>query len=374
MSMLLLNKEVVNYYKELKGIKYDSDLLRKIGIELGYNFNVIEAFIKSQKGNFSKIVKGIRTINKEYIIPLEKIFGVPIAKLVEPDAYTFLINKDNIPYLKGIKYYAYMDDMDLYKDELLKITDVRGNPIICNPDEFGKTFLDYVVEYNSVNAIKFLYETFQIKLKWYHNFFYINDKKCFNITLCNSIPLAKMIANMNDDKLFFNIYDTYNMFVTNGHYGGKSGVYEQDEFLKIILDNEHLFKDIFRRREYLHICTNLERRSKNLESYTINTINPIIIGCLRYAINNLEKYKDQAIRILDFAIMHNKKIIDKLGDSDYYIMNDLGGIFSRDENLIDLLIYCNSNCYDIVVKQLIEKLPKNENGCFNYYKYKNMNS
>ena len=120
-----------------------------------------------------------------------------------------------------------------------------------------------------------------------------------------------MIANMNDDKLFFNIYDTYNMFVTNGHYGGKSGVYEQDEFLKIILDNEHLFKDIFRRREYLHICTNLERRSKNLESYTINTINPIIIGCLRYAINNLEKYKDQAIRILDFAIMHNKKIIDK---------------------------------------------------------------
>lgn len=374
MSMLLLNKEVVNYYKELKGIKYDSDLLRKIGIELGYNFNVIEAFVKSQKGNFSKIVKGIRTINKEYIIPLEKIFGVPIAKLVEPDAYTFLINKDNIPYLKGIKYYAYMDDMDLYKDELLKITDVRGTPIICNSDEFGKTFLDYVVEYNSINAIKFLYETFQIKLKWYNNFFYINDKKYFNITLCNSIPLTKMIANMNDDKLFFNIYDTYNMFVTNGHYGGKSGVYEQDEFLKIILDNEHLFKDIFRRREYLHICTNLERRSKNLESYTINTINPIIIGCLRYAINNLEKYKDQAIRILDFAIMHNKKIIDKLGDSDYYIMNDLGGIFSRDENLIDLLIYCNSNCSDIIVKQLIEKLPKNENGCFNYYKYKNMNS
>lgn len=374
MSMLLLNKEVVNYYKELKGIKYDSDLLRKIGIELGYNFNVIETFVKSQKGNFSKIVKGIRTINKEYIIPLEKIFGVPIAKLVEPDAYTFLINKDNIPYLKGIKYYAYMDDMDLYKDELLKIADVRGNPIICNPDEFGKTFLDYVVEYNSVNAIKFLYETFQIKLKWYHNFFYINDKKYLNNTLCNSIPLTKMIANMNDDKLFFNIYDTYNMFVTNGHYGGKSGVYEQDEFLKIILDNEHLFKDIFRRREYLHICTNLERRSKNLESYTINMINPIIIGCLRYAINNLEKYKDQAIRILDFAITHNKKIIDKLGDSDYYIMNDLGGIFSRDENLIDLLIYCNSNCNDIIVKQLIEKLPKNENGCFNYYKYKNMNS
>lgn len=374
MSSLLLNKEVVSYYKTLKGIKYDSDLLRKIGIELGYNFNVIEDFIKSQKGNFSKIIKGKRFIYKEYIIPLEKIFGVPIAKLIEPDAYTYLINKENIPYIKGIKYYAYMDDMNLYVNELSKHTDNTGKLIIFNKDEFGKTFIDYVVEFNSVNAIKYLYNTFKIKLKWYNNYFYVNDKMFIYNNFSNSILFTKMIANLNDGKMFFNIYDTYNMFITNGHYGGKSSLYENDEFLKIILSNECLFNDIFKKREYLHICSNVEKRNKKVDSYTINVINPIIIGCLRYAVDNLDQYKKQAIRILEFAKVHNKTIIDKLDDTDYfYIMNELGGIYSKDGNIIDLLIYCNIDCDDITIKQLIEKLPKNENGCFNYYKYKKLN-
>ena len=57
MSALYLNKEIMNYYKELKKIKYDVELLRKIGLELGYRKDTLENFVLSSKGNFSKILK-----------------------------------------------------------------------------------------------------------------------------------------------------------------------------------------------------------------------------------------------------------------------------------------------------------------------------
>ena len=374
MSNLFLNKEIVSYYKEIKGIKYDADLLKKIGSELGYKSDVLEDFVKSQKGNFSKIIKGTRPLNKDYIVPLEKIFGVPVAKLIEPEAYNYLINKENIPFLKGIKYYAYMDDMDLYYNELSKNTDNQGKSIIFNKDEFGRTFLDYVVEYKSVNAIKYLYETYHLKLKWNDNYFYVNGKRFIDINFCNSVLFARMVADMKDTKLFFDIYDTYNMFVTNGHYGGKGAVYEQDDFLKIILDNENLFNDIFKTKEYLHVCSNIEKRKYKIESYSINIINPIINGCLRCALNNLDKYKKQAMRILNFALTHNKEVIKKLAKDNYfYSMTDLGGL-TREYEIIDLLVYSNEQVTDESVQKLIDKLPKNENGYFNYYKYENMNS
>ena len=132
MSELILNKEVVNYYKSLKGIKYDIDLLKKIGVELNYHDETLYKFISDKKANFSKILNGSRSITKEYIIPLEKIFGVPIAKLTDPDAYNYLINKEDIPYVKGIKYYAYMDNMDLYVYELSKLTDNKTLAIVTN--------------------------------------------------------------------------------------------------------------------------------------------------------------------------------------------------------------------------------------------------
>ena len=67
MSELYLNKEILSYYKELKRIRFDVDLLRKIGMELGYQYDVIEGFVKSHKSNFSKMIKGDRVLNSFYI-------------------------------------------------------------------------------------------------------------------------------------------------------------------------------------------------------------------------------------------------------------------------------------------------------------------
>ena len=62
MNDLYLNKEVVNYYKGLKGIKYDSDLLRKIGKKLNYKDETLENFVNAHKSNFSKMLKGKRKL------------------------------------------------------------------------------------------------------------------------------------------------------------------------------------------------------------------------------------------------------------------------------------------------------------------------
>ena len=256
-----------------------------------------------------------------------------------------------------------MDDMNLYMNELSKQSDASGKPIIFNQDEYGKYFLDYVVEYNSINAIKFLYEcyheTYHLSIKGYNNFFHFNSKTVINVAFQNSVGLTRMIASLNNSKLFFELYDTYCMFITNGHYCGPSGVFEQDDFLEVILDNDHLFNDIFISKEYKYYFSEQTKRKLNKELISVNTINPIINSCLRCALKYLNKYKKQAIKILNFGINHNTNVFSKFDDTaSFYCLNDLGGVLKENDEIIDLLIINNISVEDEEIKKLIENLPK----------------
>ena len=363
MSNLYLKKETIKYYMELKGIRKNIELLKMIGRELNYKDKVFDDFIKTSEGNFSKMINGKRSLNSEYIVPLEKIFGAPIAKIIDSDAYPF-IKKEDVPYSKNSKYYAYKDEMDLYINELDKLCDKNGNQVIFNYDEYGKCFIDYVGEFNSVNGLMYLYKKYNIKLKWYYNSF---DTKP-NITTCvlkNTIALTNLVASLNDAEIFFDIYDTYNMFITNGHYADYQSLFNKKEFSEIILNNDILFNNIFTKKEYKHICSNNEKRNLRLEEYTICTINPIINRCLKYVINNLEKYKNQAKRILKFAIKHNNEVIKRLNIKDrYYPTSDLGGIYDNKGIVQDLLIYYSGENTDEEINQYLKKLPKLDKVCF----------
>lgn len=358
MQGLYVTKEIIDYYMGIQGIRKYSNLLRKIGIELGYKDNVLDDFPKYAKSNFSKVLKGERTLNIDYVVPLEKIFGVPLARMLDSESYKLPMNKEEVPFIKGFKYYAYKDDKNLYEDELSKLHDKQNRSIICNPDEFGKYFLDYVVEYNSVNAIRFIHDKYHIKLKWYHNQFEIQPKGTIYMNFENSIYLARMIVNMNDVDLFNDIYDTYNMFISNGHYGGPSGVFEQEDFLKIILDNKKLFDSIFIKRQYEYKLSKREEEKLHKNKIVINTANPIINGCLRCALNHIDKYKKEAIRLLKYGIENNNEVLTHLNRiNHYYMLNDLGGLIMDGQEIIDLIIICNNNVNDEEVNNLIKKLP-----------------
>ena len=358
-------KNNIDHYMELKGIKMYSHLLVNIAHELGIKGQDAYKFANKEKSNFSKMLKDERPLKYEFIIPLEKIFGVSLARLLDEDAYKLPTEKVNVPFNKGFRYYAYRDDPKLYKEEFNILLAKDGKSILSQSDEFGKTFLDYVVEYRSVNGVRYLYEEYGIKLEGYSNYFkFKKDSGITWINFDNSIAFARLVASMNDAELFNDIYDSYNMFFTLGFYISDYTIFSRSEYLEIMLDNDTLFSSIFEIRSYEYVLGSRAKREKQVDSITFDLINPIINNCLRYALEHLGKYKHRAIDILKFGIKHNTEFINKVDADKYYICNELGGVieFGRGGcfgcDVADIVVYVDMEVNDDETNALIEQLPK----------------
>lgn len=351
-------KSNIDHYMELKGIKMYSQLLIDIAHELGIKGQEAYKFANKEKSNFSKMLKGERPLKYDFIIPLEKIFGISLARLLYENAYKLPVEKENVPFNKGFRYYAYLDDPKLYKNEFDVLLANDGKSILTQTDEFGKTFLDYVVEYHSVNGVRYLHNEYGIKLKWYHNHFeFKKDKGITWIHFENCIEFARLVASMNDVELFNDIYDSYNMFFTNGHYATEDCIFCQGEYLEIILDDDDLFHSIFEIKPYELKLGNCGRRKRQVDSITYYFINPIINNCLRYALNHLEKYKRRAIELLKFGINHNRRIAGEIAFDEYYICDELGGLKRfRDEDCYDIVIFVDVEVNDDEIRSLIKQL------------------
>lgn len=351
-------KSNIDHYMELKGIRKYSHLLIDIARELGMKGQEAYEFADKEKSNFSKMLKGERPLKYDFIIPLEKIFGISLARLLYENAYKLPVEKENVPFNKGFRYYAYLDDPKLYKNEFDVLLANDGKSILTQTDEFGKTFLDYVVEYHSVNGVRYLHNEYGIKLKWYHNHFeFKKDKGITWIHFENCIEFARLVASMNDVELFNDIYDSYNMFFTNGHYATEDCIFCQGEYLEIILDDDDLFHSIFEIKPYELKLGNCGRRKRQVDSITYYFINPIINNCLRYALNHLEKYKRRAIELLKFGINHNRRIAGEIAFDEYYICDELGGLKRfRDEDCYDIVIFVDVEVNDDEIRSLIKQL------------------
>lgn len=353
-------KNNIDHYMEQKGIRMYSHLLVDIAHELGIKGQQAYAFAEREKSNFSKMLKGERPLKYEFIIPLEKIFGVSLARLLDENAFKMPIEKDNVPYNKGFRYYAYLDDPKLYKEEFDLLLAKDGKTIISQTDEFGKTFLDYVVEYRAVNGVRYLHDEYGIKLKWYYNNFNFNKSKGVTwVNFDNAIEFARLVASMDDADLFNDIYDSYNMFFTNGHYGGGNSIFYSTDYLEILLDHDHLFNSMFEIRQYQLEVGAIGKRKKQVDFVTYYSINPIINNCLRHSLQHLDKYKHRAKDILKFAINYNNRIATENVENDCYLCNELGGIKSlRDKDYYNLVVFIDVEINDPEIKELVDHLPK----------------
>lgn len=353
-------KSNIDHYMELKGIRKYTHLLVDIAHELGIKGQDAYDFADKEKSNFSKMLKGERPLKYDFIIPLEKIFGISLARLLYEDAYKLPVEKENVPFNKGFRYYAYLDNPKLYKNEFDVLLANDGKSILTQTDEFGKTFLDYVVEYGSVNGVRYLHDEYGIKLKWYHNHFeFRKDKGITWIHFENCMEFARLVASMNDAELFNDIYDSYNMFFTNGHYATENCIFCQGEYLEIMLDNDDLFQSILEIKPYELKLGSIGRRKKQVDSITYRSINPIINNCLRYVLKHLDKYKHRAIDILKFGIDYNKRIAGGTAFNDCYICNELGGLANfRNKDYYEIVILVDVEVNDDEINALIEQLPK----------------
>lgn len=356
-------KKNIDHYMDRKGIKMYSHLLLAIANQLGIRGQKAYQFAENEKSNFSKMLKGNRPLKTEFIIPLEKIFGISLARLLDEDAYKLPANKEEVPFIKGFRYYAYKDDPQLYKTELVELLTFNGNNSFCNTDEYGKTFLDYIVEYSAVNGIRFLYDYYHIKLKWYNNQFMIEPEGIMWTYSENAIEFARLVASMNDAELFNDIYDTCNMFFSNGFYSQEI-IYENPDFIEIILDHEDIFKTIFENKKYEFKYGSVSKRKYKKDSETFCLINPIINGALNYALNHLDKYFEQAKEILEFGIKHNEYIKRTLALSDYYHLNELSGVFNDKNEFIDVAVITKVEITNNEeINKLLKQLPRFKYNC-----------
>ena len=345
-------KNNIDHYMKLKNIKMYTHLLVDIAHELGKKGQEAYEFAEKEKANFSKSLNGKRPLKYEFIIPLEKIFGVSLARLMDKDAYKLPVDKKNVAFDKGFRYYASIDDPELYKNEFDKILDINGKTILNNMDEFGKTFLDYVVEYGAENGVRYIYDNYKPRMKWYHNQFEFEKGKGITwLHIENAMPLVRLVANMNDVEMFYSMFDSYNMFFLVGHYGDSNCLFYNEEYLELIMDKEELFKGLFKNREY-----NIELKNKE----TYHSVNPILNNCLKYALQHLSKYRKQAIDILKFGIKHNESIVKEHSISECYICNELGGIKDcRDNDYYGFVIVASENdSTDKEINALIKQMPK----------------
>ena len=353
----------INHYMDIKGIKMYTHLLVAVAHELGIKGQKAYDFANREKANFSKMLKGERPLKYEFIIPLEKIFGVSLARMMEPDSYKLPLDKENIPYSKGFRYYAYLDDIELYKKELDTLLTKSGEGVLTQTDEFGKTFLDYVVEYNSINGIRFLRDTYHLKLRIWNNQFDTEPKGMFWVH-DKGIELARIVANSGDVKLFTDIYDPYYSFAMSGYYL-RDSIFTQDDYFEIILDHEELYKTIFEIKKYEYELTRHQKKVLGKDTQSFSSINPIINGVLRFTLKHLDKYRDKAVEILKFGISHNESVASGLEDRiDYYMVDEIGGLRNWNKNyeIADVVIIADvKDIHDKEINELIDKLPKFKN-------------
>ena len=366
-------RNAIERYKQLRGIGTDTQLLADIGKMMGKKGSEACDFAATEKSNFSQALNGKRPLKDEFIVPIEKVLGVSLAKLVDENAYKLPSEKGDVPFDKGFRYYAYLDDPNLYKNEFDCLLAKDGKSILNQTDEFEKTFLDYVVEYHSVNGVKYLHDEYGIKIKYPDNqFVFRKESGSIWITFENQIEFARLVADMNDAELFNDIFDSYNMVLTWGDYDFPNAIFDREEYWQIILDNDGLFRSLFEKRSYEYaLAGSRVRREKKAESITCHLINPIINNCLRYALNHPDGYRQRAIDLLTFGIRHNNEILSRAGDRTYVICNKLGGVidserknyFLCDIEDIAVCVDADTEVNDDEIKALIEQLPKFASEC-----------
>ena len=149
-------KEKLTILMEENNIATKSDLLRKICEEL--NEEDVDGKVKKQKPNFSQMLEGNRKLNKDYYIPLEKIFDIRIAELLD-DSKDLKYQYVN----KGIRWAAASDDVEEFRRLCNEDNPTFYQKVIKSKDEFGKDIIDYIIDF--MVTIKKLLELFKMLLE-----------------------------------------------------------------------------------------------------------------------------------------------------------------------------------------------------------------
>lgn len=353
----------IDKYMSLKGIKKYTDLLVCIGKRLD-NVKDPYQFAYNEKSNFSKMLKGERPLKYEYIIPLEEIFGVPLAKILHEDKYFPTFNKEDIPYIYSFRYYAYKDEYKLYK----RLDEARVENTMYpyeQSDEFDHFFIDYLIEYHSYNGFKFLANEHRFRTNKLNLNTYLIEEKQMMPYQKNYDELAKTIIGFDDVDLYNKIYgDCYYLLHYFNQYMStvfcNRQCYPENVFAESILNTENIFKTVFEEKDFKYDDFNSHVYPMSGERLDIHLLNPLINICLDVALRKLDKYKSKAIDILEFGIKYNSKLIERIKkeNKERCYTQTYGAVYSYHELYSSMVIIDkNIEINDLEVGKLVKKLP-----------------
>lgn len=351
----------IDRYMDQKGMAYYTDLLIAIAKVQGLKQDKAIEFANKEKSNFSKMLKGERPLKYDYIIPLEKIFGVSLAKLLDDQPYFETINKDDIEYLKGFRYYAYKDEPKLY-DELDRSYTCDGSDVFNNSDEYNRFLLDYLIEYKSYNGLRHLVEKHNFRLCPMNDRMYQTDN-CSMVFSSLPIQIAKFVIDSNDGELFNKVYDPFE-YLMRFSYRDMDCLYTDEVFIEAVLNNEAIFKSLFSKRKYPFEFINKGIEPKDGKKPDIVCINPLLNVCLDYCLNNIKKYKTQAETILKYGIEYNKEALAALAvPQNECHLDNVGNLYIGWRCYYTNLIFTDiTESEDETINKLIAMLPSLKKG------------
>ena len=294
--------------KELKSRDWSqADLLKKI---IKYKHPDIskadlQAEVIKKKGNFSTTLKGVekRSVSKEDLYIISKIFSLPLEYIWFGDEK----KSGFVP--SGARYAAYQDDESEY---CAYIASLEHEDNIQNRDEFGFNLFDYFGQYDSINGYKFFIKNYDMHFDYvvYGQLVYTNKEGYEQFcSICDknniiSDNLLKTLVKYNDVKTFKTIYFdncSLNRFNANEFRFYKKNFFGED-FLETLLKNEPFLNVVLKTKE-VELNNFNKYYSKNEKR---NFVEPMFYEVLTYALDHEDEYKEQLIKLLNYALEYCK--------------------------------------------------------------------
>ena len=348
----------INKYMDVLDIDTYGNLLKRIAAELGYKGPELYEYVEKERTNFSKMITGARPLKIEYIIPLETIFGCPLAKIIYPNDYYDSLKKEDIPFVKSLRFYALKDDPKMYKELDNQSSSSGYQSIFQEHDEFGKSFIDYVIQYNSINAIKYLAIHRKLRISGDPSSIYATfdgNEHWFPINQIDEF--VEMILKTDDPSLFNRIFDIEE-YLNQYPFRIEYNIISNPNFLDLLLKTNEIFASQLHTKNINFYKANANMVKKE-EREDICFVNVTINKLLEFALKDVSKYKDKIIQMLKFGIDFNEKTLSKLDQKEEYWMKHqyyFGTKFCRD--ILGNLIVCNTKkTGDKEIDELISRLP-----------------
>lgn len=345
----MTQKDRIDELMKKTNIESDKSLLIKIIEMIGKERVTIDTYEK-KKSNFSKMLSGERDFTLDYIVALEKIFNVPFVYIKEGKTE---FEMGFIP--KGMRYTCYKNSYEAFEELDKDLTD-NCCSVLTSSDEYGKHLLDYIIEYNSIEGIRYLVKDHSLKYRSLNDTMFLDNGMIFARNDDYVFLIAKMLIENNEIELFNSIFDHYSLIY---YYSDYKSIYVNEEFYKLILNNEDALNSILNCRDLEWSYGNHGNKYIKENNQILLNVNPLINIIYNYAIKHYNIYEKQVNKILQEALMLNEETLKCFVGK----FPDLKDIDIPKNGIIEIgrERYCsifNPNIFDAEVSNLTSSLIK----------------